>query len=328
MLKNKSREQLLEIIYKLKNDNYELELQTRKQSEVLKGIAKVYFAKGFFARLFKFFALPFTVLQILKKHKEYFLTIQNKIEQMAFTREEIKAAYKAIVAFENKKMSPSEYKDLISGMLGLKNICDTCDDVMSRLHDDFQKRVAAECTRNSNLADLLPVPPKMKSGKYCGAFYESAMKTYPFKNLNQLLSDIKTDSIKTRQRGLKQQADLMQLDYESLKAYIAQRKAGFDLEETTTGSVDLDSEGDEDIEVIEKGVLEDIENEADVETEKEPTQAAKEGKVYKDEDALALQQAGMNLEEIGKYYGVSAATVSRKLAKYKELMNDSSETKE
>jgi len=326
MLKNLSKEQLLEKLYELKNENYELKLCNEKQSEVLKDIAEAYQPKGFFARIFKFFALHFTVLQTLKKHNEYFyqLTISKN---MNFTKQQIEEAIFTIAKFENKKISPENYKAFVIKMLGLKQNCSSCSDVTGRLHEDFQKRIATECLEK--YPELLPTAPEFKSGKYCANtsdFYKKEVEKGSFKALRNITETMKSDIARLAKTGLKAQSELVKQDLAALENFIKEKKMGF-LKEETTGEVVLENDEPgmkdaisdlddvEQVVEVEKGVLSEVE---EVEVKEEEKKEA-EKPLYKDEDALELNKT-MTMEEIGAYYGISAATVSRKLKVYKETL--------
>jgi hypothetical protein len=408
MLKNKTKEELLEVIYKTNDENYNLQIANEKQAEILKSISKAYNPKCFFARLFNRFALPFKILQILKTQNEYFYNLE--LSNMNLTREQVIAANKAILDFENKRISTDNYKEYVIKMLGLPKQCSSCSDVAGRLHDDFQKRVIAEMV--SKYPDLLPTPPTFKSGQFCGDTYKKWAQTYHFKGLLGLLSNMKTSALNAKQRGALEQSKLMLEDCETLKNFIAFRKFGLVENEETTGKVALDSKNEAlEIEIkdtinsikilIERvnnaktrldkeaenlllakikelclvlqqknrdvvGFLstQELKNESDAivkeveglvkfgsalndfevsESEDKEfiiaaenvvlpsenkeiiesffSEVEKEKKLYNDEDALALQNEGMKLEDIASYYGVSAATISRKLTKYKEILS-------
>jgi len=241
MLKHRTKEELVELIYRLEGENYNLQMCNEKQSDVLKSIAEKYRGKGFFAQILRFFALPFQILQILKSKNEFFFITINKLESMDFTKEQVLKAQKAIVAYENKKMSALDYKNFVSELLQLTNICDTCDDVMGNLHDNFQKRMAKEC--KDKYPELLPKAPNLKSGKFTGDFYANCLQTYHFKGLTILLSKMKTDTLAAKQRpGLQAQYKLMEEDCAAVKEFIELRKKGLVFEEETTGKVALDNE--------------------------------------------------------------------------------------
>jgi hypothetical protein len=341
MLKNKSKEQLLELLYQAKNENFNLQTSSDKQAEILKSIAELYHPKGFFSRLFNFFALPWRVLQTLKTHNEYFYTIQNQIEMANLTKEQCIAAQKAIVQFETKKISTDDYQILAAKMLGLDlKTCATCTDVAGRLHDDFQKRVSAEIV--AKYPELLPTPPALQSGQFRGEHYQKWMQTYHFKGLIELLSRMKTAALNAKQRGAMEQSKLMLADCELLKAFIEARKAGQSEIEKITGVVDLGVEAiegdvetfdlpDEEIADFVNGTAENEEPKTFVELfgneNQEQPNASKEKKVYTDEEAYALKNGGMTLAELGVYYGIDTSTVQRKLKKY-ELMLAVDETDE
>jgi hypothetical protein len=343
MLKNKTKEQLLELLYQTNNENYNLQLTADKQAEILKSISKAYHPSGFFARLFNFFALPFKILQILRAQNEYFYLIE--LSKMNLTREQIVEANKAILDFENKRVSTDEYKAYVISMLGLPAQCSSCSDVSGRLHDDFQKRVIAEMV--AKYPDLLPTPPTFKSGQFCGDTYKKWAQTYHFKGLLGLLSNMKTSALNAKSRGALEQSKLMLEDCEALKAFIEARKAGQNEIEETTGVVDLGVEAiegdletfdlpDEEIKDFvnkgENGVLSEVlETKSDKfadelgdnweeSKEETTTEAAKEKKVYTNEEAALLKTRGMTLAELGVYYGVDTSTIKRRLDKYEAVL--------
>ena len=137
---------------------------------------------------------------------------------------------------------------------------------------------------------------------------------------------MKTAALNTKQRGGLEQAKLMLADCELLKVFIEARKAGQNEVEETTGTVDLGVEaieGDlETFDIPENEVLEltDKQIEDFVNEPKEDFEAAKEKKVYTDEEAHALKNSGMTLAELGIYYGVHTSTIQRKLKKYAEIL--------
>lgn len=329
MLKNKTKEQLLELLYQANNENYNLQICNDKQAEILKSIANLYRKNGFFARLYNFFALPCRILQLLKTHNEYFYNI-SKIETVELTKEQVIKAQENILAFENKKIGTAEYSEIVTKMLGLPKNCSHCGDVAGRMHDDFQKRVNREMVEK--YPELLPKPPTLKSGQFQGEKYYEWMQTYHFKGLVELLSRMKTAALNAKQRGVLEQSKIMLADCELLKAFIEARKAGQSEIEETTGVVDLGVEaieGDlETFDIPENEVLEltekqieDFVNESkeDFEVAGKP-EAAKEKKVYTDEEAHALKNSGMTLAELGIYYGVDTSTIQRKLKKYAEIL--------
>lgn len=239
MLKNKTKEQLLELLYQANNENFSLQLCNDKQSEILKSIAILYRKKGFFARIFNFFAMPWKILQLLKSNNEYFYNLSNPLETMELNKEQCIEATKAILDFENQRVNSQAYKTYITGLLGLPENCGTCGDVSGRLHDDFQKRVNAEI--KAKFPELLPTPPTLKSGQFSGETYYKWMQTYHFKGLVELLSKMKTSALNAKSRGVLEQAKLMLDDCERLKEFIQLRKMGLSTGEETTGVVDLDT---------------------------------------------------------------------------------------
>ena len=333
MLKNKTKEQLLELLYQGNNENYNLQICNDKQAEILKSIANLYRKKGFFARLYNFFALPYRILHLLKTHNEYFYNI-SKIETVELTKEQVIKAQKDILAFENKKISSAAYSDIVTKMLGLPKNCSHCGDVAGRMHDDFQKRVNREMVEK--FPELLPTPPTLKSGQFQGEKYYEWMQTYHFKGLVELLSSMKTAALNAKQRGVLEQSKLMLADCELLKAFIEAKKAGQNDIEKTTGVVDLGVEaveGDlETFDIPENEVLELTEKQIEdfVNESKEDFEAAaaKEKKVYTDEEAHALKNSGMTLAELGIYYGVDTSTIQRKLKKYAEILASKEATNE
>lgn len=344
MLKNKTKEQILELLYQANNENFSLQLCNDKQSEILKSIANLYQKKGFFARLFNFFAMPWKILQLLKSNNEYFYNLSNPLETMELNKEQCIEAQKAILDFENQRVNSQAYKAYVTGLLGLPENCGTCGDIAGRLHDDFQKRVTAEI--KAKFPELLPTPPTLESGQFSGETYYGWMQTYHFKGLVELLSRMKTAALSAKQRGALEQAGLMLDDRERLKEFIKLRKMGMPTGEETTGKVDLEDKlslpkidfkkedaivleegytitgNENDVNIVEKAIQEhgiDAVSDA-LDAMKNEPEAAKEKKVYTDEEAYALKNSGMTLAELGVYYGVHASTIQRKLEKYTEIL--------
>lgn len=343
MLKDKSKEQLIEIIYKLENERSNLLPCYNKQSKILEDIAQNYHCKnGFFAMIIHFFALPYRIFAILKKYNEYFFTYKTK-KRMKFDEKKILQALDMIVGFETKKVSAKTYKDFVSRCLGISDyVCDTCGDVMERLHNDFQKRINAEIERNG--LEYLLKKIEFKSGKYSGEFYTRTVPKSTFKALLELKATMKSDVTRFLNKGLKEQSKLINDDLKALEIYIKERLNGVAEDESKSGEIDVILEevsnenigGTEVIENIEDAiekipsVLSDTEGVENEIPEVEPIEVVEENndaEVAKAEDestekivfslelALELKEQGMTLEEMGKYFNVSAATMSRRLAK-------------
>lgn len=351
MLKNKSKEELLEMLYKLEGERSGLIDCYKKQSKVLQEVAEVAKSKrNWISIIINFFVLPFKIAAVLRNNNEYFFTL--KIERMKFTEDEIFEAYEAINLFENKQTAPKPYKEYVKAMLGLKHaICDTCGDIMQRLHDDFQKRINAEA---KNLGEHLLKPIKFESGKYHeGGFYEKRVPILCYSDLRKLCKLMKGDIKKYNSKAsLKAQAKLIEKDLKTLQTYIVEKLNGIedDLEE-----IDLDISKSNEVENVANeikvdkgdGVVksestkelksdegeeiaiassdETVINKKSVATAELPEVEEKKAELtdekevkneYKNEDAKEMKVQGMTFKEIGLVYGVSDSTIRSRLKKY------------
>lgn len=348
MLKNRSKDELLEMLYRLEAERNGLIDCYEKQSEVLRQVAETTKSKrNWISLIINFFVLPFKIAAILRNNHEYFFTL--KTERMKFTEEQILEAYEAINEFENNQLAPKVYKEYVAKMLELKDaICDTCGDVMSRLHNDFQKRINAETQK---LREHLLKPIKFESGKYHeGGFYEKRVPILCYSDLRKLCLVMKADIKKYDKRSLKTQAKLIGKDLKTLQTYIVEKLNGVgeyldeivldvsksnELDSVAAGvKADKEKVGESDgitktetpeetPEVENAETTNEVEaaksvssNETEEKSEDSETEKSEPPLVYNNEDALEFRKQKLTYKEIGKIYGFSESKVRSRLKKY------------
>jgi DNA-directed RNA polymerase specialized sigma24 family protein len=349
MLKHRTKNELLEIVYKLEGEKNDMIDCFEKQTKVLKEISKAINPNvNIFIKIINFFVSPFLLAAVLKENKEYFYLTKNK-QMKKLTELEYLEAYEKIAQYEKKDgITPLAYKDYFSKVLQLKGICDTCGDVMQRFHNDFQKRINKEAKR---AFPYLIKPITFKSAKYSSNGFDKLVPMMCFADLEATKLAIFKDIKGLAGRGLKGQVKLLEEDMLEMVLYIDQKTNGLPWMQEETVSEVLDrtvkelekpkttpldeseqseafkgSESEEDtaneasaneaIKVHDKGLraaTELIDTVVDAIAESIP-----EKPEYSNEIAIGMKEKGLSNEEIGDYFGVSETTIRRRLKKFED----------
>ncbi len=222
MIKHKTREELIELVYKLESNNQDLKECTKLQHKILTDISEVYHKehKGFFNKLIWYIKRPFEIITQINNYKEYFYTHKiNKFNIM--NQEQLIQALNYINDYENKKASPVLYMQYIENITGVK-VCKSCGNANARLHNDFQRRIL-NIMRNEY--PYLAQPIKLISGKYGQSHFMDNIPFYTFNHLEKLVKRMKSDLVLFKKRGL-DEAVILGNDIDTLENYIKLRKQG------------------------------------------------------------------------------------------------------
>jgi DNA-binding Lrp family transcriptional regulator len=238
MLKHRTKNELLEIAYKLEGEKNDMIDCFEKQTKVLKEISKAINPNvNIFIKIINFFVSPFLLAAVLKENKEYFYLTKNK-QMKKLTEKGFLEAYKKIAQYEKKDgITPLAYKDYFSKVLQMKGICDTCGDIMQRLHNDFQKRINKEAKR---AFPYLIKPITFKSAKYSSNGFNKLVPMMCFADLEATKLAIFKDIKGLAGRGLKGQVKLLEEDMLEMVLYIDQKTNGLPWMQEETVSEVLD----------------------------------------------------------------------------------------
>lgn len=340
MLKHKTKGELLEMVYKLENEKNGMVDCFEKQTKVLEEISKAINPNvSIFIKIINFFVSPFLLAAVLRENKEYFYSTQNK-QMKKLTEEEFLEAYKKIVQYEKRDgITPLAYKDYFSKALQLKGICDTCGDVMQRLHNDFQKRINKEAKQ---AFPYLIKPIAFKSAKYSSNGFDKSVPMMCFADLKATISLLKRDIEGFGATGLKSQVALLVEDVKTLESYIDEKLNGLivsveavkEVEKVKPTPPDESEQSDalKESEAEENAVNEVSAEEAigvhdkglEVATELIDTvvdavaKAIPEKPEYSNEIAKGMKEKGLSNEEIGDYFGFSETTIRRRMKKFED----------
>lgn len=322
MLKHKSKGELLEIVYKLENEKNGMIDCFEKQTKVLKEISKAINPNvNIFIKIINFFVSPFLLAAVLKENKEYFYSTQNK-QMKKLTEAEYLEAYSKIAQYEKKDgITPLAYKDYFSKVLQLKGVCDTCGDVMQRLHNDFQKRINKEAKQ---AFPYLIKPIAFKSAKYSSNGFTESVPMMCFADLKATISLLKRDIEGFGATGLKSQVALLAEDVKALESYIDEKLNGVNTpDESEQSDAFKESEAEEnavnEVSAEEAIKTHDESTKEEVEEVIETPIKTEEGKPeYSNEIAKGMKEKGLSNEEIGDYFGVSETTIRRRMKKFED----------
>ena len=222
MIRNKSKRELIELVYKNDVINQNLTECLNTQHSMITDISDLYeshlIKTNRIQRFISFILIPFKVFNILNKHNKYFYTYQ--INKVNMNEKQVLEALDYINDYENKLSSPINYMNYIERVTGV-NICKTCGNTNSRLHNDFQRRILNIIKKDF---PYLLMKIELKSGKYGSEHYNSTVPTYTFHYLNNLLSKMAQDIKSFKNRGLHEASKGVEMDYITLAEYIVLRK--------------------------------------------------------------------------------------------------------
>lgn len=285
MIKHKSRDELIEMIYSQNVELQNLRECTKIQHKIITDISDTYKETNegkWFDRLMKMIKLPFTLKNKLNNNEVYFYTYKlNKYITMK--ESEILQSLDYINRYEDKAVSPTEYMKHIENIVGI-SVCKSCGSSNDRLHNDFQRRIFNLVKSNFR---HLAFEVNFVSGKYKGNHYIDNVPFYTYHNLIKLERQMKKEIKNYKLRGIIDQIDKLNEDLLTLQTMIEKRRKSYI-------KVDEVSELKEEIEELKEDIVE-IKESVDFK-EPEPT-------VKKEIEAQPVIDEGDNkLSEAAKLY--------------------------
>jgi hypothetical protein len=297
-----------------------------KNEQALGSILQYSLKGGLLAQIWAIFATYRAVRRIIKDNNIYLVNQYKIINTMKidnFTEDKALEALEKIAAYENNKLAPKSYRDYGIKLLGIGSICDTCGDVMKRFHGDFQYRIMSVIKKEF---PHLIKPIKLESAKYSTAHFKNLVETGRYSELRNLFIKMSEDVYKFEARGLKEQAELIRTDANTLDVYFNERLNGVS---APSVSPIEDTSADNTIEVSDAKRADKIKVDESVkaelkEEERQPNQdktisndADETSKpIYSNEVAAGLKAQGWTIKEIGAHFGVAESTVRGRLKKY------------
>jgi len=297
MIRNKTKDELIEMVYSLEVDNQNLRecssIATKTLSE-LGGLYGRYIpSNNIFKRIIGYVCMPLFFFKQLKKHTS-FLT-NYKLKSITMTQERVLEATEIINGFETKKVSIDDYRSFIESVIGVA-VCKTCGHTTTRLHNDFQRRILNVIKKDY---PFLAHPIKLTSSKYGSTYYNNTLPFYTFYYLNELLNKMKNDFVSYTKQGLNVAANEVKIDFDTLTAYIEHRS------------------NYEHIEIHGVVSVEDVEaNEVAVESMVSVEDTIEETEVTDWAYALELKKRGVHLKTIASELDVNYGGLSQILKDY------------
>lgn len=309
MIKNKSKQELIEMVYEQNVELQHLRQCTSIQHEVITDISDSYketMEGKWFDRLIKIIKLPFTLKNKMNNNEVYFYTYKlNKFTTMK--ESEILKSLDYINRYEDKAISPTEYMKHIEHVIGI-SVCKSCGSSNDRLHNDFQRRIFNLVKTNFR---HLAFETQFVSGKYRGKHYTENVPFYTYHNLIKLERQMKKEIKNYKLRGIIDQIDKLNEDLLTLQDLIEKRKKSYIKE------VDEVTELKEEIEELKEDIQE-IKEEIDIPTEKvEAPEIAKVDEVDdKLVEAVKLYNEGVHPKKIASTLELEYKGLTGKIKAY------------
>ena len=197
MIKNKSKDELIEYVYDLiiESETLKQELRNLKRPNIwqkIKGLLKVN---------------PF---YRLKKTKE---------KMKEFSYEELKDCVIMCNKYESNTIDKNVYKEKFELLTGVK-VCKGCSSNPMRLHNDFQRFILGKI--KSQEIKGLTIPIVLKSGKYGSEYYKNTIPYTYFEGLYKIINTMKRDYVNLSKKGYN--TIHLSEDIETMTEYIESRK--------------------------------------------------------------------------------------------------------
>lgn len=222
MIANKSKDELIEIVYALEVENQKIKECFQDRDTIVSKLstlsAEHTYSKNPFKKLIGFVLLPFALLKELNKH-ESFLNYY-KLKTITMTQEQVLTSTDYINGYETKTVAVEDYMNHIERVTGV-SLCANCGNTTARVHNDFQRRILNTI---KNDYTFLAHPIKLTSSKYGSTYYNDNLPYYTFHYLNEVLKKMKADVVICTKRGLKVALDEIVSDLKTLESYIEKRK--------------------------------------------------------------------------------------------------------
>lgn len=313
MIKNKDKDELIEFAYSLIAEN-----------KMLLDEIKLLSKKSQLRTIIDYITYPITWAITITQYR-------LKLKDMrVLTRQELIDTFNVITKYENKQYSRLVYKDLFTNVTGIK-FCSTCGTSLDRMHNDFQRVVLSQV--KTVCPDIVP-NIQLYSGKYSSSdFYMDSIPFNTFTANEVILNKMKAEHKQFKSKGYLEQTSLLELDINTLSAYILARKEGSVSDEVNVPEFEalkpvlvaeevivpvevidiaelptvVDFKVDLSDEVVEDEVVVDV-------MDKEPQTPS-----FDVEKAYKMKQKGMSNTEIGAYFDVAYQFVSKQLKGYMPL---------
>lgn len=298
MLKNLSKEKLLQETYQLNARNQHL-LDCLESKDVALVSYENSMEELMHSWLYRIF---FRFIPSFKKQIQSHKKTTNTINKIKMTEEQILTSLEKINLYERKELSYHHYKSFIEGYVKIKR-CTTCGSSNTKFHQDFQTRVFNEMKKN--FRHLLP-PLVFKSARYASSSLSKDMPFYSYEYLQKTVA-LMTKYKKTLElKGYNQQLQYIQEDIDTLKHFIVAR-LDFTIDKFE-GELSFDEAGN--MVFIDNGEVENEVNEQLVKyTQNSDTTSLQNEKCTQNSDSLDIDWGAL---------GISAEELNQRLALEKE----------
>lgn len=216
MLKNKSKDIILEEAYRLNAENQHL-LDCLKSKDIqLKSYEDgvEYLMESFIYK----YVLRF--IPYIKHFVDTYKKNTNILNQIKMTQFEILESLEVINKFEKKQIPFHQYKKYIESHIKTLKSCTTCGSTNNKFHQDFQKKVFSEL--KNTYPDLLP-KITFKSHKYASSSLVPQLPYYTYENLQMFLRQMIKHLNQMKSKGYNSQIEFLNEDIQMLKAFVEQR---------------------------------------------------------------------------------------------------------
>lgn len=307
MIRNKSRKELIELVYSLEAKNQSISKCTLDQHKMITEISDLYLNSKT-NKVINFFKLPFKLKSILNKNSKYLYTYKlSKLNRMK--EEQILEALDYINDFENKKVSPILYMEYIERVTGIK-VCKDCGFTNNRLHNDFQRRILNIIKENY---PHLKFPIKLTSGKYGSEHYSNTIPYYTYHHLVNLVTKIKSDLKAYSKRGLDIAVDELKVDLKILEDYILNRKKS-----SLQDSIKVETT----LKFKEGGLANEIKieeklSEPPIKVETKVQEPKIEKPKFDINEVMKMKESKLSNVKIAEHFGVSGSYVGQQIKKFK-----------
>ncbi len=318
MIKHKSKQELIELVYNQNVELQDLRECTKIQHEIITDISDTYkeINEGkWFDRLMKMIKLPFALKNKLNNNEVYFYTYKlNKYTTM--NESAILTSLDYINRYEDKAVSPIDYVKYIESVTGIST-CKSCGQSNDRLHNDFQRRIFNLVKSNFR---HLAFEVNFVSGKYKGNHYVDNVPFYTYYNLTKLERQMNKEWKNYIKRGLQDQATELSRDILTLQTMIEKRKKSYIKVEELKDTAD---ELKEEVEELKEDVIE-IKESVEPQVEpatKEEVQPTKEGD-NKLSEAAKLYNDGMHPRKVASTLGLEYKGLTGKIKAYNKSIDN------
>lgn len=308
MLKNLTKDELIELVYSKEVEINELNNTSKDHETLFKIIASISTFRdksiSWHKRLYNLIIVPFLFFKQLKQYENIFFNY--KLNHLEMTQDQILQALEQVKLYEAKQIAKDDYLSYIETVIGVKT-CRTCGSNTKRLHNDFHRRLLSIIkSKYSYLAE----PIKLVGSKYGSDFFNTSIPYYTFYYLDDLVLKMKRDISTFTKRGFTAAAKEVEADLKTLSEYVTLRKA-------------VGADGNVETPVVKTPVDETpVDDEADKDA---PSALFVEGDESIDwAKGIAMRDEGTHLKTISVDLGVPYRGLSQALKDYESTMPNNS----